>query len=441
MASGLKLVKDTLGPDALILSTRTVRGGKMGLLGRSILEITAAVDSPWPEAKQQYKAPAPLSTHSRKKPFSQWDDETLPPTTQSRAGQAITYDSQFRVHQEPEDRPLSQQQPGYSRETQREVHNELDELKEMVKKLGQEMSRIATPGTDQQQGQPPEQPPASAPQKQTPDGEDANMAQILSMLLAQGISATTAEQIIALTLDKLVPTEGGDTAEARKGRLQGIIRDLLHVAPHPFSQDTAQRRIALVGPTGVGKTTTLAKIAAHYLSNFSNSIALITIDTYRIAAVEQLKVYGAIMNLPVEVVITPDQLEQALLRHRDKELILIDTAGRSPRDTLCIEELATFLRPDLAIDKHLVLSATTRRTEIYEAIKRFGRLGIDNTIITKTDECSTLGVMLDVQMVDNGNTPPFSWITNGQRVPEDLLTASRELVAELIMTPPRGDNP
>jgi len=144
------------------------------------------------------------------------------------------------------------------------------------------------------------------------------------------------------------------------------------------------------------------------------------------------------MNLPVEVVITPEQLEQALLRHSDKELILIDTAGRSPRDTLCIEELATFLRADLAIDKHLVLSATTRRTELLEAINRFGRLGINNTIITKTDECSTLGVMIDIQMHDKDDSIPFSWITNGQRVPEDLLPASRELVAELIMTPVQG---
>ncbi|MBU1649785.1 MAG: flagellar biosynthesis protein FlhF [Proteobacteria bacterium] len=439
MASGLKLVKETLGPDALILSTRTIRNGKMGILGKPILEITAAVDTPWPQEKQTYP--------SSKNTFSQWSDDTLEP--QSQAGQAITYDSHFRILHEPEEkvrqlpksvapRTSGHQKTGSVREAQPEMRDELDELKEMVKKLGQEMSRISISGNEQQHDLPLEQAQTSAPQGLTGSCHGTDTAQISSILMAQGVSEATAKEISARVQNLVSPEVTMDDNKAWNSLLQDTIRDILHVAPLPFSEEKGQRRIALVGPTGVGKTTTLAKIAAHYLSNFSNSIALITIDTYRIAAVEQLKVYGTIMNLPVEVVISPEQLEQALLRHSDKELILIDTAGRSPRDTLCIKELATFLRTDLAIDKHLVLSATTRRTELFEAINRFGRLGINNTIITKTDECSKLGVMLDIQMHDREDKIPFSWITNGQRVPEDLLPASRELVAELIMTPVQG---
>jgi flagellar biosynthesis protein FlhF len=443
MTSGLKLVKDTLGPDALILSTRTIRNGKLGILGKPTLEITAAIDSPWPEAQEGYQSQARIAVSPRKKAFTQWADDTVMPKPSAPQGQAITYDSQFRLHPEPV----------RSQEIPTEIHKEMDELKEMVKKLGMEMAQLGKVHKSTDTAPFSQQEPLTTdamPEPQDLDQENnfsghqqseaisddavVNTTQLLALLTAQGISETAAQEISASTLTMLPPNEQWSNTETQQGLLRACISSHLHVSPQPLARKNGQHRLALVGPTGVGKTTTLAKIAAHYLSTVSSSIALITIDTYRIAAVEQLKVYGAIMNLPVEVVITPEQLEQALARHHDKELILIDTAGRSPRDTLCIEELASFLRPDLAIDKHLVLSATTRRSELFEAVKRFDGLGIDQAIITKTDECSTLGILLDIQMHNPSRVIPFSWITNGQRVPEDLLAASRELMTNMILS-------
>jgi len=430
MASGLKLVKETLGPDALILSTRTIRSGKLGIIGKPVLEITAAIDSPWPESAQPSypRTTRPTSTH--KMPFTRWAEDTTPHQTAVQPGQAITYDSQFRLHQEP--------QPFVEKELA--CPTELDELKDMVKKLGVEVSRLNSKQESNERSQQKEvalivqRSSALSQDDQSSQNKEEN--QLFDLLLSQGISAATAQEVLRL----IPPEEKVQSADQQEScvnsALAQAIESMIHVASPLCREEKIQRRIALVGPTGVGKTTTLAKIAAHYLSNFSSSIALITIDTYRIAAVEQLKVYGAIMNLPVEVVISPEQLEQALIRHADKELILIDTAGRSPKDSLCIKELATFLRADLAIDKHLVLSATTRESELFETIKRFSILGIDNTIITKTDECATLGVMLDIQQHDRSNTILFSWITNGQRVPEDLLTASPEIMARLILMSP-----
>ena len=141
------------------------------------------------------------------------------------------------------------------------------------------------------------------------------------------------------------------------------------------------------------------------------------------------------MRLPVDVVITPEQLKVAIEKHQDKDLILIDTAGRSPKDALCIAELATFLSPELNIDKHLVLSATTREIELLNTIERFNTLGITNTIFTKTDECSNLGILLNIQ---TQNSNPLSYVTNGQRVPEDLVEVSQNRVAELIMSQNEG---
>jgi flagellar biosynthesis protein FlhF len=427
MASGLKLVKETLGADALILSTRTIRSGKLGLIGKPVFEITAAVDTPWPDPAHPSMVRSARPPSPRKRPFTRWAEDAAPTTT--RPGQTITYDSQFRLHQEP--------QPGADKKTVN--HHELDELKEMVKKLGIEVSRLN--GKQEGKGRNGKGQSEAAnqmnsaldPDEQLVDTEERN--QLLNLLLSQNISAGTAREILRLMPDMEAPGSAEQAETSMISALAQAIEGMLNVASPPFHGENCQQRIALVGPTGVGKTTTLAKIAAHYLSNFSSSIALITLDTYRIAAVEQLKVYGAIMNLPVEVVISPEQLVQALSRHGDKELILIDTAGCSPHDSLSIKDLATFLRPDLAIDKHLVLSATTRESELVETIKRFSILGIDNAIITKTDECATLGVMLDIQSHDRNSAIPFSWVTNGQRVPEDLLTASPELVAGLILSP------
>jgi len=216
---------------------------------------------------------------------------------------------------------------------------------------------------------------------------------------------------------------------------QEIAAGFLQVSPPDFSRSNSQKRIALVGPTGVGKTTTIAKIAARCVGTFHKSVALITIDTYRIAAVEQLKVYGEIMGLPVEVVLTPTQFKNALEHHRDKDVILIDTAGRSPKDTISIEELATFLTDELDIEKHLVLSATTRDVESIEAVSHFQKLNLDRTIFTKIDECSNLGVILNTQL---NNPNPLSCITNGQRVPEDMLDIDGESVARLVIPTMQG---
>lgn len=459
MASGLKKIKEELGPDALILSTRTVRNGKLGLLGKPILEITAAVDANLPKTRKGGdKSPGfteqatyyPPAAREQKIGFRHVVDDSVAGYLHQPAARRSD------VHH-PE-RPVA---PKYLRQPAAErsdVHHskrplapkgvhpvplqagdpllqeEVKELKELVKGLAAQITTLAAQGATEAHGR------QTALQLKTDaaagrhTGTALQSDHLLTMLIDRGINVETSRTIAGFLRQSLTEQELTDAAQVTRTIISSI-QEIIEVRPPVFAAGQKQQRIALVGPTGVGKTTTLAKIAANYLSRYSNSIALITIDTYRIAAVEQLKVYGEIMHLPVEVVITPEQLEQAITRHSDKELILIDTAGRSPRDSYCIDELTTFLPAELDIAKHLVLAAGSRENELLSTIECFNTLGITNTIFTKIDECTTLGILLNVQLQ---NSNPLSYVTNGQRVPEDLMEITPEIVAQLIMSQNEG---
>ncbi len=418
------MVKEALGPDALILSTKTVRSKKLGLLGKSHFEITAAVDDMWPHK-------GGTSNHSGNTSTADLSarDLLLSPQNVSEPEPGITYTSAMQFSGKTKQTQSSAVRAPKENTPQTpdssHLQEEVKELKEMVKNLGQEMLRINLPSNSETV------PAIPAP---TPNSSDSRLQALQRRLLDYGISTETVHTITTFAKETLTLEDISDPFK-QQHFVQKTVAELLHEGADIFSKEKRQHRIALVGPTGVGKTTTLAKIAADFLTTHSSKIGFITIDTYRIAAVEQLKVYGDIMDIPVEVVLNPDQMEQALLNMRDKDLILIDTAGRSPKDGLCIEELATFLRSDFSIQKHLVLSATTREQELFDAIDRFSILGLDYTIITKIDECVNLGLLLDIQIREK---IPFSYITNGQRVPEDIIEASRETLTELIMAPGKG---
>jgi len=457
MASGLKMIKQELGPDALILSTKTVRNGKLGLLGKPLLEITAAVDTDFPGEAKSNTPKHSSSTYSKeaKQPKKSQNRKSFSHIIDDPVEQFLEQDQEPHQHQPNpielecfREFPLSESQqivhpePLNDPPTFREsvgLESEVNELKQLVKDLAGQITSL-----NQKDEKPPE-PEATDPLQSKITIPDSLFAKrntadhiqgdhLLSLLIARGINVETARTIAGFIRENLTEQELSNSNIITKAIIE-TLQNLIEVSPPAFKDQQEQRKIALVGPTGVGKTTTLAKIAASYLQQHSNSIALITIDTYRIAAVEQLKVYGEIMHLPVDVVISPAQLGHSLTRHQDKKLILIDTAGRSPRDGYCIDELSSFLSPEHNIEKHLVLSATTRENEIVETMNQFSRLEIANTIFTKIDECMSLGVLLNTQLQ---NSNPISYITNGQRVPEDLLEITPHKIAELIMSQDQG---
>jgi flagellar biosynthesis protein FlhF len=188
--------------------------------------------------------------------------------------------------------------------------------------------------------------------------------------------------------------------------------------------------VALIGPTGVGKTTTIAKLAANLKLREGKRVGLITIDTYRIAAVDQLKKYADIIGSPLKVVGSPEDLRDAIHAMNDCEFVLIDTAGRSPSDTLKLNELKNFLafaRPD---EVHLVISTTSSEACIESAINRFSDVRVDKIIFTKLDEAVHVGVVLNV-IRKVGKS--LSYVTMGQDVPDDIEVGRGRKLAQLIL--------
>ena len=188
--------------------------------------------------------------------------------------------------------------------------------------------------------------------------------------------------------------------------------------------------MALVGPTGVGKTTTIAKLAANYHLKEKRRVGLITVDTYRIAAVEQLRTYADIIDLPMQVVSTPREMREAVGRMDNLDLILLDTAGRSPKDEVRIQELRAFLTEADADEVHLVLSSVASARVLEQTAERFAAVGTTSLILTKLDEATGLGNILPLVRTSQ---LPLSYLTNGQNVPDDIEVAESMRVARLIL--------
>lgn len=387
MYEALAMVRRDLGPDAAVLHTREVRaGGWWGWLrGRRRIEVTASAG---------VNVPSRLpGTPSR---LAERTDTTLGPEFLPRSaapsGALAATVADLRCPQTP---------AGLSDE----VRGRLSELQTMVRQLC----------------------------RQTPWGGQRDLPETLFRLFTDLIEADVDEDLARELIDR-VRADASDSELADpvllRARIARLIEsEIVTLGPIPITPGR-RRLVAMVGPTGVGKTTTIAKLAAIYRLKQKRSVGLITVDTYRIAAVEQLRTYADIIDLPMQVVSTPREMRDAVRRMNALDLILLDTAGRSPKDGIKIQELRAFLSEAGADEVYLVLSAVGAAKTLVQTAERFAPVGTTGLVFTKLDEATSLGALVPVI---RHSRLPLAYLTNGQNVPDDIEVAEPARVARLIL--------
>jgi flagellar biosynthesis protein FlhF len=407
MRDALDQIRRELGPAAAVLHTRELNAGPLSRLvfGRRY-EVAAStgvnVPSRLPEAAgtgdwglgtgeteygvlgTQYEArEQSCDTYSSlHAPYSGYPEGVVPPA-HLEADYRNRYRDDFR-----------QQMAG-----------QLDELQAMVVKLCERAN--------------------SAPSHDLPD----SMFDAFTDMIEAEIDETIAREWIEKIRGDGNPRELVD-AGLVKSRIVQLLEQEIRVAG-PIETDADRCRVvALVGPTGVGKTTTIAKLAANYRLREKLRVGLITVDTYRVAAVEQLRTYADIIDLPMEVIATPREMREAVHRMNHLDLVLMDTAGRSPRDEIKIQELKSMLQEAEPDEVHLVLSSTAGAKSLTCTAEQFASVGTTAMLLTKLDEANSLGHLVSLV---RGCPLPISYLTDGQNVPDDIQVAERRGLAARLL--------
>jgi flagellar biosynthesis protein FlhF len=371
MQQALDLVRHELGPDASVLHTRELNGGlvRRMMFGR------------------QYEVAASTTVNVASR---------LPARLQAQAAGSW-------------DQGLALDEPAVHATTavlnEHHVAGQIDRLQQMIEKLCEKSS--------------------TAPQHNLPEAFFHAFTDI--------IEADVDEAIARDLIDRVCSDHSAQSVADPllvKARVAQLLEDEISVTG-PIATGTGKcRLVALVGPTGVGKTTTIAKLAANHRLREKKRVGLITVDTYRVAAVEQLRTYADIIDLPMEVVATPREMREAVARMRHLDLVLMDTAGRSPRDDIKIQELRSLLAEAEPDEVMLVLSSTAGARSLTTTASRFAEVGTTALLLTKTDEATSLGHLASLV---RSCKLPVSYVTDGQNVPDDIQVADRRRLAYMIL--------
>ncbi|HPO10202.1 MAG TPA: flagellar biosynthesis protein FlhF [bacterium] len=417
ISEAMRLVKNELGEDAIIVHTREHRKPILGLFGRPFVEVTAGTglgsgksagttkkspETPVPVAPPPPIMPPPasanrvdrvdLSPHAIQSRTASSELKELARSVLAQAGQSPEKPSEESIRRDTQDASVM-------------LDKRLASLEEQMIRLSGLIERAAVPAPCTESA-----PVISNPWK--------------DYLLTQEIEESLADEIL----------DAVDGKVTRRTIREEIIRRLTVTGPILADEvKSGTKVVMLVGPTGVGKTTTLAKIApgfTHPTNGTRRSAVFMTADLFRIAAVEQLQKYSEILRVPLEVVYSPEEAAAAIQRHQDADLILVDTGGTGQRNESQISNLAAIAKACQPVEVHLVVAATTKSCDLRDIVERFQELGPQRLLVTKLDESTAFGNILNA-VVASGL--PVSYMTTGQMVPEDIEVATSERLADLIL--------
>lgn len=463
----LNAVKSEFGPEAVILHTKIHKvGGVLGFGAQTVHEITATAPAP-SAATTNAKRQSPARSVTRTSPDEDHDErrrrllELAKQHAAANRRQAIAPPAGVPEQREQSNTSYGRPLPKSSTRTPGNTTQDIARASVLQDETGvrrnTQDAAPAAPRMSQQPRQVPAQDPAANISARIDDlsrmvermvgtahSEEtkslpAPFARAFVNLVDNDVPRTIAQAIVEEARRSADSTDEPDVRVINAALIAAIARRLPCQAGIPKPQKQADNRpltIAFTGPTGVGKTTTIAKLAATFKLRFGARVALLTCDTFRIAAVDQLRTYANIIGVPVQVAVTPRELKAAAADlEQQADIILVDTAGRSHSDAGKIDELAAGLRDLQPHQTHLVLSASAAPQVLSRAARQFSHACPTHVTLTKLDEAVTAGAVFAMlkELRANGLDPRIAYTTNGQQVPEQIDLAVPERIAAMLL--------